>query len=70
MLQTGAAGRGIQELQAAVKLDEQIADGHFQLGRALIQAGRREEGKRELERARTLNEAKRTAEAERFKPKP
>jgi tetratricopeptide (TPR) repeat protein len=54
--------RAIDELRAAVRLDESIADGHFQLGRALMQSGQREEGRRELDRARDLNNAKRAAE--------
>ena len=43
--------------------DPKDADGHFQLGRALIQAGEKEEGMRELERARVLNNKKRASEA-------
>jgi hypothetical protein len=57
-------------LRAAVKLADSIADGHFQLGRALIQEGEKEEGKHELDRARDLQNAKRNAEAERFRKKP
>jgi hypothetical protein len=44
--------------------------GHFQLGRALMQDKQTEEGRRELERARDLNNAKRAAEAERTTQRP
>jgi len=69
LLLTGNRNQGIAELRAAVKIDDSIADGHFQLGRALMQAGEKQEGNRELNRARELHEAKRKAESERFKPK-
>jgi Flp pilus assembly protein TadD len=59
---TGDSKRGLEELRGAVRLNDSIADGHFQLGRALMQAGEREEGKRELDRARDLKEAKRAVE--------
>lgn len=58
--------RAIEHLRAAVKLDDSIADGHFRLGRALTQNGQRDEGQRELARARELNNAKQDAERARF----
>ena len=54
------------ELRAAVKINDAIADGHFQLGRALLRAGSEAEGKQELKRAQVLNEKRRAGEAERF----
>jgi tetratricopeptide (TPR) repeat protein len=63
---TGDTERGITELRAAVKIDDTIADGHFQLGRALQKAGMKEEARRELDRARVLHDAKRQSEV----PKP
>jgi hypothetical protein len=66
---TGDLKTGVEELRAAVQLDDNIADGHFQLGRALIKTGAASEGKQELERARVLNEKRRAGEAERFKKK-
>jgi hypothetical protein len=67
---TGNLDRGIDELKAAVSLDEAIADGHFQLGRALIKAGRTEEGKIALQRAQALHDQQRKKEAERFRKLP
>jgi Flp pilus assembly protein TadD len=49
-----------------VLLNDSIADGHYQLGRALMRAGEKEEAKRELEKARELQQQRRSAEAERF----
>ena len=69
LVQQGNVSLGIDELRAAVLLDDRIADGHFQLGRALMRAGAKDEGKRELERARELQEKRRSAEGERFRKK-
>jgi hypothetical protein len=66
----GETARGIEELRAAVRLNDSIADGHFQLGRALVQAGQRDEGRRELERARDLNNSKRESEGIRLRQLP
>jgi Flp pilus assembly protein TadD len=63
-MQSGHISRAVQELRAAVSLDDSIADGHLQLGRALIQSGETAEGKRELGRARELHDARRRIEQE------
>ena len=66
---SGDTKRGIDELRAAVKINDAIADGHFQLGRAVLRQGSQAEGKQELRRAETLNEKRRAGEAERFRKK-
>jgi hypothetical protein len=62
-MRLGNAARAVEELGAAVKLRDEVSDGHYQLGRALTLAGRKEEGRRELERARLLKDRKRESEA-------
>jgi tetratricopeptide (TPR) repeat protein len=48
------AGRAIAKLRQAVRLDPQNSAYHYQLGRAYLLAGRREEGYREMQRVRSL----------------
>jgi tetratricopeptide (TPR) repeat protein len=52
----------IAELQIAVKLRPEIADGFFQLGLALQRFGRREEAKIAFTKAQDLQKAKRASE--------
>lgn len=66
---SGDVRRGVEELRAAVRLNDSIADGHYQLGRALRQIGLTDEAKLELERARELQEKRRSDEGERLRRK-
>ena len=47
LLQHADVADAISHLEIAVKLEPENADFHYELGRAYIAAGRREEGKRE-----------------------
>ncbi|HYE14891.1 MAG TPA: hypothetical protein VD968_10665, partial [Pyrinomonadaceae bacterium] len=62
LAQVGELERAAGELREAVRLDDSIADGHFQLGRLLLRMGRKDEGERELERAKQLHNEKRASE--------
>jgi tetratricopeptide (TPR) repeat protein len=48
-------GEAIEKLQKAVALDPTFADAHYELRKALAQAGRPEEAVRELKRSLDLN---------------
>lgn len=52
----------IAELQSAIKLRPEIAEGYYQLGLALQRSGRRAEAKTAFEKARELQKAKRKSE--------
>lgn len=54
--------RAISELRRATQINERIADGHFQLARALQQIGQRDEAKQSFDRARALQNQKRERE--------
>lgn len=66
LLKTGDTTRAILELRRATEIRDTIADGHFQLGRALQQAGKRDEAKQSFDRARALQNEKREREGARF----
>lgn len=52
----------ITELQTAIKLRPEIAEGYYQLGLALQRSGRRAEAKAAFEKVRDLQKAKRESE--------
>lgn len=62
-LSVGNVEKAIGELQAAVGLNPQIAEGFYHLGRALQRAGRKTEAAEATKKARELQRLKRDAEA-------
>ena len=59
----------IEQLEIAVKLRPEIAEGFYQLGLALQKNGRREEAKTAFKKAQELQKAKRDSEAPPIVPK-
>lgn len=54
--------KSIEELSQAVKINDQIAEGFYHLGRALQKSGRTDEAATALKKARALQNAKRESE--------
>ncbi len=63
LLATDKYQSAIAELQSAIKLRPEIAEGYYQLGLALQRVGRREEAKTAFEKVRDLQKAKRELES-------
>jgi len=62
LLATNKFDSAITELQSAIKLRPEIAEGYYQLGLALQRIGRRAEAKAAFEKVRDLQKAKRESE--------
>ena len=62
-LATNQTDLAITEFESAIKIDNQISEGYFYLGRALQRAGRKEEAKKAVVKAQELQKQKLASES-------